>query len=265
MRRMSVANQKGGVGKTTTAVCGAGAFTKRGAKTLLIDLDPQRSASDWLQDPADDPAQNDPGQLLLNVLERGESLEPLVVKTRSGIDLVPCGPAFAGIERLTKVGMHRLLAKSMKALPESWDLVIIDTPPSLGPITIMGLVASDGCLIPVEAKFLTIKPVAHLLQTLQEIRDELGHNMEIWGVVPTLVDDRTKLSRQIQQDFRDGIGELVLRSTIRQNTSLAEAPGFHVPIDMHAPHSAGAKDFEALAIELADRIGIKLKEVTNGD
>jgi chromosome partitioning protein len=251
VQTVAIVNHKGGVGKTTTAVCLSGALVEQGKRVLLIDLDPQASASKWLE-------VNDSGRALLDTLIDDGDLMPLVYQTTSGIDLIPCGVQFAAFERDAgaEPGGEFFLRQAVKRLPDdAWDFVLLDCPPSLNLTSVSALVASDFMLVPVEAKIMTLEPLTRLFQTADGVIKRLNKELRLAGIVICQADLRTNHARDVIDALRKKFGSDVYDAIIRENTLLAEAVGFRKPITLYDPKSSGAQDYRKLAVEFENRSG----------
>jgi chromosome partitioning protein len=249
LRTITISNQKGGSGKTTTAVCLRAALAELNQRVLLLDLDPQRSASIWT-------GIRDDSRGLLDVFTDNVYLCHLVHNTSvSNLEVVPASPWLVSLERTlaAEVGAETLLRTSVRRLPARWDYLLIDCPPSLGLLAICALVASDSLLVPVETRVMALNGLATLLGTVARVQERLNPDLNVDGIVACRVDFRTNLSRQIVGRLRERFGELVLATMIRENVRLAEAPSFEQPITTYAPNSMGAGDYRALAVELLER------------
>lgn len=249
MQTWAVLNQKGGSGKTTAAVNLAAALAERGTRVLLLDLDPQASASAWFGVP-------DGGRGLLDVFTAGAALEALVRRTSvEGVDLVPASSWLVGVERAVagEPGAETLLRRAVAAVPKRWDLVLLDCPPSLGLLAVSALTAARAVLVPVEASALGLAGLAGLLQTVETVRDRLNPTLTVGAILASRV-DRTRLSRDVVADLRRRFPRLVLKTTIRESVRLREAWSFQQPITVYAPTSSGAEDFRAAARELRKRL-----------
>lgn len=252
MRTIAVATQKGGSGKTTTAVNLAAALAERGRRVVVLDLDPQCSASRWLgAEPAADDRQ------LLDVLTRGASLPALLRDTPlSGLAVIPGSPwlVAADAELSTKAGREVRLRKALSGLSSgAVDVVLIDCPPQLGLLTISALAAADGVLVPLEASAMALDGLRSLEATVADVRDVLNPALTLDAVVLCRVDYRTRLSGDVEARARDLYGATVCATVIRENVRLAEAPSYQQPITAYDTASAGAADYRALAGELEGR------------
>lgn len=247
---LAITNQKGGSGKTTTAVNLAATLAEAGKRVLVIDLDPQASASSWL-------GSTSPGRGLFEVFTGEGGLADLIQdSTAPGVQLVPASPWMVGVDRALagEVGAELIFRKSLRALPQDrWDLVLLDCAPSLGLLAVSALAACQAVLVPVEARVMALAGLAALVQTLDRVRERLNPGLEMAGIVPCRVDSRTRLSTDVVASLRERFGDQVFQTAIRENVRLAEAPSFHKPITLYDPKSVGAADYRALARELLDR------------
>lgn len=247
---LTLAMQKGGVGKTTTSLSLGVALAQRGAKVLLIDIDPQANLTQGLGiDPAD--LEYSVYEVLLNS-QHGTSFA--TVTTDSGVDLVPSTLALAGaeLELAGKVGRELLLRKALKQARDQYDYVLIDPPPSLGLFTLNAMAASDAVIVPLQTHAYAFKAMPQFEATIDLIK-ELNPPLQIGGIVCTLADRRTNLSQLVEQQIRERYGDLVFATVIPMNTKLAEAPAAGEPINVYAPESAGARAYAALAEEVEGR------------
>lgn len=249
MRRIAVSNQKGGSGKTTTAVNLSAALAEQGHRVLLVDLDPQASASAWLG-----VRNGDRG--LLGVFTDNVHLCHLTHQTRIvNVDVVPASPWLVGVDKAlaAEVGAETLLRTAFAKLPMRWDYVVVDCPPSLGFLAIAAFVACQSLLVPVETRVMALGGLAALLRTMERVRERLNPDLALAGIVPCRVDLRTNLSREVVQRLRERFADVVFDSTVRENVRLAEAPSFEQAITSYAPNSTGAADYRAVAVELLAR------------
>ncbi len=258
MLNVAIVNQKGGSAKTTTAVCLAAALVERGRKVLLVDLDPQGSASAWCGVKVS-------GREFLEALLDRTDLGPLVQPSPTRIDLIPCGLSFAGLERVVagEPGAETLLREAVSGMSELWDYVLYDCPPSLNVASINALVAADVALVPVEAHVLSLEPLARLLDTVERVRQRLNARLRVSGIVACRVDNRTNHGPEVLKLLREKFGSNVYNVSIRENIRLAEAPGFKQPITQYDPHGRGADDYRQLAAEFDQREGRNGPEETN--
>jgi chromosome partitioning protein len=245
-RVIAIANHKGGTAKTTTAVNVAASLAEWNQPTLLIDLDPQGNASSWLGVA--------PGQQETSLLANGASLDSLVrLSPVGGLSVVPASPGLADVERelAAEPDAETLLTRRLSAADLSpWRYVILDTPPARGLLTISALAASDEVLIPVEAHLLALNGVVQVLGTIRSIRERFNPRLKLAGFVLCRFDTRNRHCAEVRERLMASFPELVLRTVIRENIRLAEAPSFGLPIASYAPASSGAADYRALTSEI---------------
>ena len=249
MRIVAILNQKGGVGKTTTAVNLGAALALRGRKVLLIDADPQGNLSDHLGvDPLEAPAS------VYDVLLGEATVDEATVATSTpGLGVVPSHPDLAAAEQALagELGRELRLRKALRALPaDRYDWVLIDCPPSLGLLSLNAMAAAGSVLITVQTEYFAMRGLGQLDRIVHMVREHVNPELEILGILPTLVNPVTKLAREVIQEVRAHYGERVFATRIRQNVRLAEAPGYQDHIFAYEPGSAGAEDYAALAAEL---------------
>jgi chromosome partitioning protein len=249
MMVLAVANQKGGVGKTTTAVNLAATLAERGQHVLVIDMDPQANASAWLGHP-------DGGRGLADLLTEGNvSVSNLVrPSTAPDVDVVPASQTLAGVERYHAVsgtpGAEYGLREALSATtPLPYDWVILDCPPSLGLLAVTALVAATGVLVPVDASVMAYTGVGQLLRTVGAVKSRLNPDLVIAGMAGCRV-TRTRHAHDVLDLLRKRFGDQVLSSQIRENTRLREAAAQRLPITQYDPTSIGAEDYRHLAIEV---------------
>ncbi len=249
MRTLAVTNQKGGSGKTTTAVNLAAALGEKGQRVLVVDLDPQASASAWLGVKATD----DRG--LFEVFTQNGNLADLVHETSvSGVELVPASAWLANVEKALagEVGAEVLLREAVATLPDRWDFVFVDCPPALGLLTVSALCAVQEVLVPVEASAMALAGLASLLKTVDRVRDRLNPGLSVSAVLVCRVDSRTNLSRDVVDHLRERFGDLVLRAVVRESVRLREAWSFAQPVTLYDPTGHRAEDYRAAAAELLE-------------
>ncbi|MGI8558783.1 MAG: ParA family protein [Solirubrobacteraceae bacterium] len=250
MSVLAVANQKGGVGKTTTAVNVAACIAERGDQTLLIDIDPQANATVGLG------AAKDLAPSVYDVLSGTCSAEEAIHETGvENLFLMPAGTGLAGANvELPRLENSELrLRDALAPLRERFRFVLLDCPPSLGPLTVGALVAADRLLVPVQTEYYALEGLAQLLDTVGLIQRELNPKLTVAGMLLTMHDARTRLGRDVEREVREHFSELVFDTVIPRNVRISEAPSYGVPITRHDPHCAGARAYAALAQEVASR------------
>ncbi len=247
-------NQKGGCGKTTTAVNTSAALAEMGKRVLLIDLDPQAHATIGLgHDPNFFP------RTVYDVLTNAHTrLSDVAVRTGIGrLDLAPCNVLLAGaeLELASTQGKELLLARGLRDVREAYDLCVIDCPPALGVLTLNALVSSTDIIVPVQVHYYALEGLRRLLETVAIIRQRFHPcSMDNIGLLLTFVEERTTFSRQVQQQLREIFGDLVFDTVIHRNVRLAEAPSAGEPVLTYASQSKGAADYRALAAEILQTV-----------
>jgi chromosome partitioning protein len=248
MRTITLSNNKGGSGKTTTTVSLASAFAERGLRVLVVDLDPQGSATEWL-------GGRESSTGLVEFSAGGIRVSELVVtSTAPGVDLIPTSPSLVPPGEKTRNETGLAIVRAFARLPDYWDLILVDTPPTLGYLSLAPLVASDRIVIPVESHALGLPGVASVIGSIERARRKINPHVELLGIVACRV-NATSHVREVVAQLRAQFGEIVLEHTVREAIRIAEAPALRLPISQYAPTSPVANDYRAVAAELLDRLG----------
>jgi chromosome partitioning protein len=255
-RVIAIANQKGGVGKTTTAINLGASLAVSERRTLIIDIDPQGNATSGLGI-----ERGGERSTIYDVLVEGERLEEAIVSEVhfSHLDAVPSTRDLVGAEiELVGAGQREtILWRSLEEVRGKYDYVLVDCPPSLGLLTLNTLTAADSVLIPIQCEFYALEGLSQLLNTVRLVQKGLNPSLEIEGVLLTMYDRRLNLSKQVASEAREYFGDRVFRTAIPRNVRLAEAPSFGQPIVHYDVLSTGAQSYLALAQELLERHGTR--------
>lgn len=246
----AIANQKGGVGKTTTAVNLGAAFARLGKRVLVIDLDQQCNATVGLGlDKDDQPSTYDVLSGETTIAEAAKAAGP------DNLWVVPASRDLAGsvveLPRLAEPNFQ--LRRQMGDLDGHFDVILIDCPPALGPVTVNALVASDRVIVPVQAEYLALEGLVEFLDTLSTVRREMNTTLELAGVLVTMHDERTRLAQDVERELRDHFSETVFRNVIPRTVRVAEAPSYGIPVTDYAPSSRGSTAYISLAEEVIAR------------
>lgn len=249
-RIISIASQKGGVGKTTTAINLGSCIAQESRRVLLIDIDPQGSASSGLGING-----NDSARTIYEVLLGESSARDAIVPTAlANLDLLPAGQRLSGaeVELVGELARETRLSKSMGDIRDEYDFVLIDAPPSLGLLTVNALTASDSVMIPLQCEYLALEGLTQLIGAIRLVQDHLNPSLRIEGVLLTMYDARLNLSQQVADEARKFFAERVYRTAIPRNVRLSEAPSFGKPIVLYDPNSTGAESYRQLAREVLE-------------
>ncbi len=259
MRSIALINQKGGVGKTTTAVNLGACLAEAGRRVLLVDMDPQANLTSWILGPASEEVEDTIGEVLLSKT----AISEVVVEVENyGVSLIPSGIHLSGVERILagEVAAETILKQAIEKAqfevevgdPEfdEFNYILFDCPPSLGLLTLNALVASREVIIPVQAKVLALNGVANLRRVIGVIHERLNPNLEVTGILLCMTDSRTNLSREVEASARKHFKSLVFRSTIRENVRVAESPSHFLPVTMYASNNPAAEDYRHLCKEI---------------
>lgn len=245
----AIVNQKGGVGKTTTSANLGAGLADRGKRVLLIDIDAQANLSAHFGIRVDD---NQETMTMYDVIRHGRSIKDVIVNIEEGLDLAPAGLLLsaADLELGGVIGREQLLRHALSPIIEDYDYVVIDCPPSLGLLSLNGLVAAQWVIVPVQSEFLALHGVRQLLDTIDQVKIAYNPGLEVEGVLLCLHDARRKLSRTVADAVKEYFRDLVFKTIIRTNVALAEAPANGTSIFRYDPRCPGAEDYGQLADEV---------------
>jgi chromosome partitioning protein len=252
---IAVVNQKGGVGKTTTAINLSAALAVEGMSCLLLDIDPQANTSAGLGLSKDDSRLT-----TYDVLVGQTSVNDARIDTEIGLlKIVPSSKDLVGatVELIQQENRAKKLRAALVPVRSDYDFILIDCPPALDLLTLNALVASDALLIPMQAEYFALEGLSELMHTLERVRESFNSELAVEGILLTMYDERTNLAQQVSSDLREHFGELVFNTTIPRNIRLAEAPSYGRPVCLYDPRSRGAESYRELALEILKRNGLE--------
>lgn len=249
-RIIAVVNQKGGVGKTTTAVNLTAALTEAGKKVLLCDFDPQANATSGMG-----LDKRKVQKSIYDVVVNGSGVEAAITKTKFG-DVLPSSPELAGaaVELISMEEPNYRLRNALQVIRDRYDAIFIDCPPSLEMLTVNALAAADSILVPVQCEYYALEGLADLMTTLRLVKKRINPELEIFGVALTMFDGRTNFSTQVAQEVRRHFPGKVYATVIPRNVRLAEAPSHGLPVTVYDRHSRGAQAYRAMAQEIIKKL-----------
>jgi chromosome partitioning protein len=252
---LAVVNQKGGVGKTTTAINLAAGLALEGLPTLLIDCDPQANATGGLGVPRDETRSSIYDVLMGNVM----LLDALVQTSVVGLTLLPGSKNMIGanLELVSQERREFRLREAVAPVRERYPFIVLDCPPALDLLTLNALVAADGLLVPMQAEYFALEGITELMQTLDRVAQAFNPTLALEGVVLTMYDDRTNLSQQVTDNLKGFFGDKLLKTTIPRNIRLAEAPSHGKPVQLYDSRSKGSEAYTALALEIMRRNNVQ--------
>ena len=252
-RIITIANQKGGVGKTTSAVNLAYYLAKAGKKVLLVDFDPQGNATSGLG------VDKDKLNITMSDVMLGKKLlkDTIIATDYKNLWLAPSTPHLANTEAELAQAERRFsrLKVAIESVANQYDFILIDSPPSLSLLTVNGLIAARYILLPVQAEFYALEGLGQLLETMKLVRKNINPTLDLLGVLPTMINSRTSLSQQVYEEIKQHFPGKVFKQTIPRNIRLAEAPSYGVPIGEYDKWSKGARAYKAVAKEVIERVG----------
>lgn len=249
MRVISLVNQKGGVGKTTSTINLGAGLVKEGKRVLLIDLDAQASLTYSL---GIRPEEDEGTRTMYEVFKGTATLKDIILTHKSGLHVAPAHLDLSAmeLELTSQAGRELILKEAIRPLDGEYDYILIDCSPSLGILTLNALVASKEVFIPLQTEYLAMQGMSKLLETLAIVKQRLNHDIEITGIIATMYDGRKTLANEVIDTIREHFKDKLLKTPIRSNVALAEAPSFGLDIISYKPTSYGAEDYQALAKEV---------------
>ena len=252
-RVIAIANQKGGVGKTTTSINLSACLAEKGKKVLLIDMDSQGNTTSGFGF-----EKNELDKTVYEVLREEVSIEEAIIPVEECFEnlfLIPANRNLAGaeIELVTRENMQYILKKQLEPIKDNYDFLIIDCPPALGKLTVNAMTASESVLVPIQCEYYALEGLSQLIHTIDLVKDRLNNDLEIEGVVFTMYDARTNLSLQVVENVKENLQQNIYKTIIPRNVRLAEAPSYGQPITLYDPRSTGAEAYRLLAEEVINR------------
>ena len=253
-RIIAIANQKGGVGKTTTSINLAAALAEKGKKVLVIDTDPQGNTTSGFGLDKNE-LDNTIYELMIGECSVEEAIEKNVVEGLEGLDIIPSNVNLAAveIELIDADQKEYILKEAIEKVKDNYDFIIIDCPPSLSMLTINSMTTASTVLVPIQCEYYALEGLGQLVHTVNLVKERLNPELEMEGVVFTMFDARTNLSLQVVENVKEHIEENVYKTIIPRNIRLAEAPSYGLPINLYEPKSAGAEAYRLLADEVIAR------------
>lgn len=251
-RVIAIANQKGGVGKTTTSINLSACLAEKGKKVLLIDMDSQGNTTSGFGF-----EKNELDKTVYEVLREEVSIEEAIIPVEECFEnlfLIPANRNLAGaeIELVTRENMQYILKKQLEPIKDNYDFIIIDCPPALGMLTVNAMTVSDSVLVPIQCEFYALDGLSQLIYTIELIQDSLNPDLYIEGVVFTMYDARTNLSLQVVENVKDNLKQTIYKTIIPRNVRLAEAPSYGLPINLYDKRSSGTEAYRMLADEVIE-------------
>ena len=250
-RTIAIANQKGGVGKTTTAINLSACLAEKGKKVLAVDMDPQGNMTSGLGVDKDSVENT-----IYNLIIGESKMEEVLIKNvLENLDIIPTNIDLSGaeIELLDVEEKEYIVRNEIDKIKDNYDFIIIDCPPSLSMLTINAMTTADSVLVPIQCEYYALEGLSQLIHTVELVRDRLNPKLTIEGVVFTMYDARTNLSLQVVENVKDNLEQTIYKTIIPRNTRLAEAPSYGIPINKYDPKSAGAESYLRLADEVIDK------------
>jgi chromosome partitioning protein len=258
-RVLAIVNQKGGVGKTTTAINLSAALALEGMACLLLDIDPQANSTAGLGFPQDQTRLS-----TYDVLVGDTNIADALLSTEIQLlGLVPSSKDLVGatVELIQQERRAEKLRAALEPVRQIYDFILMDCPPALDLLTLNALVAADGLLVPMQAEYFALEGISELMHTLERVRESFNPDLSVEGILLTMFDDRTNLAQQVSSNLREHFGERVFKTTIPRNIRLAEAPSYGRPVSLYDPRSRGAESYRELALELLMRNDLHSRKV----